>query len=97
MVNRAVRFARGDETQLPSYDENAFAANSNADARTLESLVTEYRLQRASTLAFFGGVDELSRTQIGTASGSKISVRAIGYMLAGHEIHHQKVRMERYL
>lgn len=96
-VNRAVRIARGDKTMLPGYDENTYAANSGADARSFASLVSEYKLQRASTLAFFGGVDELSRTLIGNASGGPISVRALGYMLAGHEIHHQKVIVERYL
>ena len=94
---RALRFARGDGTPLPGFDENAFVANARFDARPLEDLVGELRAVRAATVALFAGLapDELARR--GVANQTAMSVRAIAYVIAGHERHHGTILRERYL
>lgn len=92
---RALSIARGDQTPLPGFDQDAFAASSTADARPLADLLREYDAQRAATLALLESftADALSRR--GSASGMPVSVRALCYMLAGHEAHHLQLWRER--
>jgi hypothetical protein len=93
---RALRFARGDATPLPSFDENAWGDASNADDRTLADHAREMAAIRASTLALFRGFTSEHFARTGTASGHQISVRALAYIVAGHERHHVKILRERY-
>ena len=97
MAYRALRIARGDQTALPGFEENAFAEASFADGRSPESILEEYQAQRASTLLMFQHMDESAYTRIGTASGHPISVRALAYIISGHERHHLQVARNRYL
>jgi len=94
---RALTFARGDAGPLPSFDENAWATASNAGSRTLRDLAQEFGALRASTLAQLRGfsADEFARS--GVASKNPITVRALAYIVAGHERHHVKILRERYL
>jgi hypothetical protein len=94
---RALTFARGDAGPLPSFDENAWAANSNAGGRTMQELLAEYRAVRGATLALLRsfGKEELARS--GVASKNPVTVRALAYIVAGHERHHLKILRERYL
>ena len=94
---RALRFARGDGTPLPGFDENLFVANARFTERTLADLMAELRAVRAATIALFSGLapDELERR--GVANGQPMSVRAAAYNIAGHERHHVAILRERYL
>lgn len=94
---RALRIARGDKTPLPSFDENLLAANCHADSRTPASLMAEYEAVSNATLHLFSHLTDDDLGQIGTASGQPASPLAIGYIIAGHEIHHLGVIRERYL
>jgi uncharacterized damage-inducible protein DinB len=94
---RALRFARGDETPLPGFDENLYAENANSAARTLEDLTSELEHLRLSTVRFFGGLDETAFTRRGTANNDAISVRALAFIMAGHETHHLDLIRTRYL
>jgi hypothetical protein len=94
---RMVSIARGDPASLPSFDENLWAPHSNANARTMASLLLEFASVRASTAQLAGSLTEEAFTRRGTASGNLISVRALAYVCAGHERHHLKVIRERYL
>lgn len=93
---RALRFARGDATPLPPFDENAWAAASNAEERTLAEHVAEFQALRSATAAMFRGFrpDWFART--GTASGHTVSVGALLYVTIGHERHHVRILRERY-
>ena len=93
---RALRIARGDETPLPGFDENKWMPQTHADARSVQSLLDELAAVRASTVALFNSFDDDAWTRIGNASGKPISVRAIGYIVCGHERHHLAVLKERY-
>jgi hypothetical protein len=93
---RAMRFARHDSTPLPSFDENAFVANASFDARTMASLCDEWEAVRHATVHFFRSLapDEWHRS--GTASNARMSVRALAWVIAGHELHHLGVLRSRY-
>jgi hypothetical protein len=93
---RALTFARGDATRLPSFEEDAWAAASNADRRPLADHVAEFAAVRAATIAMFRGFTDVEFARIGTASGNPISVRALAYITAGHERHHIQVLRDRY-
>jgi len=94
---RALRIARNDKTNLPGFDENDFARNSKANMRTLQELTEEFKAVRHATLSLFRRFDADDWSKTGMASNSEISVRAIGFILAGHAIHHERIIKERYL
>jgi hypothetical protein len=94
---RALRFARSDSTALPGFDENAFVSASRFDDRTLASLIAEFEAVRAATVVFFDALFPEEWTRQGTASGKGMSVRALAWVIAGHELHHLDVLRTRYL
>jgi hypothetical protein len=93
---RALRFARGDATPLASFDEKTWTPHSGANARSMADLLTEYRAVRGATLALLRYLPAEAVTRRGTASGREISVRALAWIIAGHERHHLRVLREVY-
>jgi len=94
---RALRIARGDKTPLPGFEENDYAVTANGNKRTIQELLTEFSAVRHATLLLFKSFAEYELTKMGTASNKEISARAIGFIILGHQKHHQKVFSERYL
>jgi uncharacterized damage-inducible protein DinB len=94
---RALRIARGDQSPLASFDENAYAETAGSDRRTLSALAAELKIVREGTIALFNSLPEEAWTRTGTASGKTVSVRALAYITAGHAEHHLKILRERYL
>lgn len=94
---RALRFARQDKTELPGFDENKYVGPSKADTRDINSILAEYTAVRTATIELFKSFDDEALNQKGIGSGLEISVRAVGYTILGHEIHHLRVIRERYL
>lgn len=94
---RALRFSREDKTDLPGFSENDFVPHSNANSRTVESLLVEYNAVRMSTITLYKTFSDATLQIIGNASGSTMSVRALGYLIVGHQQHHINVIKERYL
>jgi uncharacterized damage-inducible protein DinB len=94
---RALRFARGDDTPLPGVEQDDLVARAGFDRRTLASIVEEFRHLRQSNTALFRSFDEGALSCAGTASGMQVSVRALLFIIAGHELHHMAVIRERYL
>lgn len=94
---RALRFARNDKTSLQGFDENTYVPESCANSRTIGSLIDEYRKQRASTLVLFSSFSEDVMKRKGIANENYMSVRALGFVICGHEKHHCEVIKERYL
>jgi uncharacterized damage-inducible protein DinB len=93
---RALRFARGDETALPGFDQDTFMAGSNFQSRTMEDVLEELWSVRAATLSLAKSLPESALSKRGTASGSPVTVRALLYIIAGHERHHVGILKERY-
>ena len=93
---RALRFARGDAIALPGFDENAWVPAGNFEARSLKDLASELDAVRHATIALFRGLDAAALARRGTASDNAVSVRAIAWIIAGHERHHVALLHERY-
>lgn len=93
---RALRIGRGDTTDLPGFDENTYVANSNFKSRTMDDLLEELWAVRAATLSLAKHLPASSMTNRGSANGSPVSVRALLYIIAGHERHHLAILKERY-
>jgi hypothetical protein len=96
MAYRALRIARGDTTPLPGFDENAWAPLSGADEQPLTALAQEWGDVRQASLVLFRHLPADAWTRRGTASGHGVSVRALAWIIAGHERHHMGVLGERY-
>jgi hypothetical protein len=94
---RALRISRNDKTPLPGFEENDYVDNTNANGRSIQDLLTEFSAVRHSSLLLFKSFSDEQLTRIGIASGKDVSVRAIGFIIIGHQKHHQKVFQERYL
>ncbi len=94
---RAMRISRNDMTPLPGFEENHYVDNTNANARNLQELLTEMAVVRQSSLSLFKSFSEEQLIRVGIASNCSVSVRAIGFILIGHQKHHQKIFQERYL
>lgn len=93
---RALRFARNDQTELPGFEQDAYAIESGANERSLDDLLEEFAAVRRSTIALFNSFDARVLTRSGVASGNVMSVRAAAYHIAGHELRHLNVIKERY-
>ncbi|MGB8007958.1 MAG: DinB family protein, partial [Terriglobales bacterium] len=94
---RALRISRGDKTPLASFDENEFARNSPLSRRPLSDSIEDYIAVRRATVSLFRNLDEAAWARRGVASNHEVSVRALAYMIAGHELHHRKMLEEKYL
>lgn len=97
MAYRALRFARNDGAELPGFDQDDYVLESNANQRTIKSIVEEYKSVRKSTISLFASFDSKVLLNSGIASGSLMSVRALGYVISGHELHHLEICKKRYL
>ena len=93
---RALRFARGDETPLPGFDENEFMKRARLDDRPYAGLVAEFEAVRGATIALFDSLFPDEWTRHGSASGKDVSVRALAWIVAGHEMHHVDILKTRY-
>jgi uncharacterized damage-inducible protein DinB len=93
---RALRFARGDEQPLTGFDENSYVPAGRFNDRRMNDLLNEFQAIRAATIHLFRHLDEEELSRRGVANGNPITVRALGYIVAGHERHHVKLLRERY-
>lgn len=94
---RALCFARGERQKALSFDENAYAPNSEAQARTLQSIATEMASVQLSTLHLFGSFSDKTLAIKGETPAGPSTVNAIGFTICGHTLHHMAVIRERYL
>jgi hypothetical protein len=92
---RALRFARGDATPLPGFDENAYAEANPLDEVPVAQLVAEFASLRRSHLAFFEHLQPNAWHRRGTANADQVSVRALAYIILGHERHHTAILRKR--
>ena len=94
---RALRFARFDKTDLAGFDENHYVAHSFCEAKDFDELLAEFKaVRKCSKMLFKNFSADILKNQ-GLANGNNMSVRAIGYVIAGHQLHHLDVIKERYL
>lgn len=94
---RILRIGRGDATPLASFEENAYVQTGDFNRRPLDEVLAELAAARESTLALLRGLPAAAWSRKGTASGWEVSLPAIAWITAGHELHHRAVVEERYL
>ena len=94
---RLMCMARGDQTPLPGMDQNQYMDGADFAVRSWASLMAEYEHLRRANVALVSSLGAEDFDRRGTASGFAVSVRALVWILAGHEIHHRQVIVERYL
>ena len=93
---RALRFARADGLPLQGFDEQAWVPAGRFDARPLTDLAGEFAAVRGATIALFRGLDAEALARRGTANNKTVSVRALAWIIAGHERHHVGILHDRY-
>ena len=94
---RALCFARNDKTSLPGFDQDLFVANCNANVRNYKELLHEMTILRKGTIQLFKSFSKEALLRIGNGSGKNMSVRAVGFIISGHQQHHLNIIKERYL
>ena len=94
---RALRFARNDQTSLPGFDQDEYVRNAIFGERQLADLAEEFEHVRRANLHFFGSLGEDAWIRRGIANDVEVSVRALAYIMAGHEAHHMQVLKTKYL
>ena len=94
---RALRFARGDQNELPGFEQDDYVRIGEADRLEWAELVKEYAAVRQATLALFRSLRSEDWLRAGIANGHRTSVRAAAYMVAGHELHHLNILGRDYL
>ncbi len=94
---RALRISRNDQTPLPGFDENEFANHTHSNTRSIQNLLAELSAVRFSTIFLFKSLTEEQLMRMGTVSDNRISVRALGFLIIGHQKHHQQVFDEKYI
>jgi hypothetical protein len=94
---RALWFARGFDSPLPSYDQNIAASGAVADKVCWPAHVEEFRRVRLSTISLFANMPSEAWMRSGIASDNPFTVRAMAYIIAGHFAHHVRILRERYL
>ena len=94
---RALYFSRADSANLKGFDENIFAQNANANNKSIDVLLSEYSAVRNASIHLFKNFDDTQLKRTGIANDSIMSVAAAGFIICGHEIHHQNIINERYL
>lgn len=93
---RLLRIARGDTTPLSGFDEKAYQRFAGFESRTLASLVDELTAVRRATMAFVTTLDAAALEREGTASGLRVTAKALVWLVAGHFQHHFGILRERY-
>lgn len=94
---RALRFARNDATPVPGFEQDDYVRNSTFGAYPVAELASELASVRQATIFLFKHLDESAWARRGVANNAEVSVRALAYIIAGHELHHREIIRTRYL
>lgn len=93
---RALRIARADRTPIEGFEQDDYIRNSSFASRPLPEIIEDYIAVRRATLTLFRNLDEQAWMRRGIANNNEISVRALAYITAGHELHHRRILEEKY-
>jgi uncharacterized damage-inducible protein DinB len=94
--NRALRFARGDITPIPGFEQDDYVRAAEFDRYPLSELISEYEGVRRDSCALYRHMSEEATARHGRANNAEVTVRALAYITAGHELHHRRVIEEKY-
>jgi hypothetical protein len=94
---RALRISRNDQTNIEGFEQDDYVRYGPFARRPLEDLVEDYIAVRRATMSLFRILDEAAWTRRGVANKNEVTVRALAYIIAGHELHHRRILEEKYL
>ena len=97
MSYRALRIARNDATPIEGFEQDDYVGNGPFGQRPLSDLIEDYIAVRRATVSLFRNLDEAAWTRRGVANKNEVTVRALAYIIAGHELHHRRIIEEKYL
>lgn len=93
---RALRIARGDRTPIEGFEQDDYVRNGPFVQLPISEIIDEYIAVRRATLTLLRNLDEPAWTRRGIANKNEVSVRALAYIIAGHELHHRRILEEKY-
>lgn len=93
---RALRIARGDQTPIEGFEQDDYVRGAQFDRLSISDLAAEFAAVRQATLRLFESLSPEAWVRRGVANKNEVSVRALAYMIAGHELHHRQVLREKY-
>jgi hypothetical protein len=93
---RALRISRADDTPVEGFEQDDYVRNGAFAQRALADLVEDFIAVRRATLSLLRNLDEAAWTRRGIANKNEVSVRALAYIIAGHELHHRRILEEKY-
>ena len=94
---RALRFGRGDQNVLTGFDQDPYVRNGNFENRSIEDLAAEFEHVRSGNVSMLRSFDDAAWGRRGVASDNEVTVKALAYIMAGHELHHMGILRDRYL
>ena len=94
---RALRFSRNDSTDLHGFDEDWYVEYSNGNERNFKDILQEFTHLRNATISLFNSFNDEMLSMTGSSNGSDMTVRALGFIISGHHLHHIKIIKEKYL
>lgn len=94
---RALRIARGDKTPIEGFEQDDYVKNGGFNDRSLAELTDEFDQVRSATLALYQGFTTEAWSRRGVANKNEATVRALAFIIAGHELHHRRILEEKYL
>lgn len=93
---RSLVYARGDKPVLPGYEENLYAANTNANDRAMEDLLEDFQTIRKASIMLYKNLSEEQLHRSGVSFNVEVTPLALGFQIIGHVTHHINVLKERY-
>lgn len=93
---RALRIARGDRTPIEGFEQDDYVRNGPFVQLPISEIIDDYIAVRRATLTLLRNLDEPAWTRRGIANKNEVSVRALAYIIAGHELHHRRILEEKY-
>jgi hypothetical protein len=97
MSYRALRISRGDQTPIEGFEQDDYVRNGPFARTPLADLIEDYIAVRRATVSLFRDLDEAAWTRRGVAANNEVTVRALAFIIAGHELHHRRILEEKYL
>lgn len=96
MAYRALCISRGEQQSLPGYDHDSYVEQAGFENRSLQSLSAEYDALRNANISMFSSFSKEQMLRKGTANKISVSVRALAFIIVGHEKHHLNILDEKY-
>src|SRR6266542_102907 len=88
MSYQALMLSRNDKSVLQGFDQELHVKNASAAGRTVDEMIEEIKVVRASTVSLFNSFDDEMLRQKAINWKYQISVLAMGFTIIGHQTHH---------